>query len=174
MSSQWGQRKTTNVSIALSVDVVHDPHERQPELDHRRSPLPSHAASSRHNVSGVIAPSLDLLQFVIHHAITRMPHLPPQHRATAARATQGIMTCASHHPLAVGLTSHLSICALDRPTYRHQDRFEYRLHASMLAGRMQPICPVGDPVARRCGHGSHTMACRFPAGERCESLPTWP
>jgi hypothetical protein len=32
------------------------------------------------------------------------------------------------------------------------------------------IYPAGDFVARRCGHGSHTMARRFPAGERGEPL----
>src|SRR5215471_13666988 len=39
-------------------------------------------------------------------------------------------------------------------------------HALSIVG----ICSAGDSVSQRCGHGSHTMARRFPAGERCEPL----
>src|SRR5712691_8377620 len=150
-SSQWGQRKTTNGSLALSADVVSHPPERQPELDHRRSPLPRSTTSARDNGSGVIAPSLDLLQLVIHHPITRMPHLPEPHRATTARATRRIPACAGQYPLAVGLPRHHPIRALDRPPHRHQNRFEERSYALMLAGRMQTIIadtmkPLGQNV----------------------------
>ena len=45
----------------------------------------------------------------------------------------------------------------------HSNGYE---HALSIVG----ICSAGDSVSRRCGHGSHTMARRFPAGERCEPL----
>src|SRR5712671_6832436 len=120
-SSQRGLRKTTNVSIAISSDVVSNPHKCQPELDHRLSPLPSYTTSARDNGSGVIAPPRDLLQLVIHHAITRMPHLPKPHYAATARATERITACAGQHPLSIGLPRQHPIRALDRPPHRHQN-----------------------------------------------------
>jgi mersacidin/lichenicidin family type 2 lantibiotic len=48
----------------------------QRELSHGLCPIPVRSSVWWDTSAGTITPALDLMQFVIDHAVTRVPHLP--------------------------------------------------------------------------------------------------
>src|SRR5882724_13479718 len=51
----------------------------QRELSHGLFPILVRSSVGWDTATGTITPSLDLAQFVIDHAVTRVPHLPQNH-----------------------------------------------------------------------------------------------
>src|SRR4029434_1544607 len=100
---------TTNDPTTISSISVLCLQTRQRELYQRLWPIPIQASSSGEYSSGAIPSSLDFLQLVIHHAITRMPHLPQEHHPPTVPTAQWIAPCTGTHPFAVALATHDAI-----------------------------------------------------------------
>src|SRR5207249_1917095 len=67
-----------------------NPQSCQCELSHELFPIPVSAHVWGDTAAGTITPSLDLVQFVIDHAITWMPHFPEHHLPATPSTTERI------------------------------------------------------------------------------------
>src|SRR4029450_14068455 len=100
---------TTNDPTTISSSSVVSLHTRQLELYQRLWPIPIQASSSGEYSSGSIPSSLDFLQLVIHHGITRMPHLPQEHHPPTVPTAQEIASCTGPYPLGGATVSHAAM-----------------------------------------------------------------
>src|SRR5712691_11050390 len=111
----------------------------QRELCHGLFPIPVSSSSWGDTAAGTITPPLDLMQFVIDHAVPWVPHLPEHHLPATPRTPERITPRTGQHALTVGLLRHDAIGPLDQPTQRYHQRGEHHLHFLDLARGMQPI-----------------------------------
>src|SRR6266700_2438765 len=116
----------------------------QQRLCHGLCPHPLLSASWRATSSRAITSPLDLMQFVIDHAVTWMPHFPEHHLPATPRTTERITTRTGQHASAVGLLHRDTIRPFDQPTQRHHQRCEHPLHLLGLARGMETI--IADAV----------------------------
>src|SRR5439155_13855904 len=79
-----------------------NPQSCQCELSHELFPIPVSAHVWGDTAAGTITPSLDLVQFVIDHAITWMPHFPDHHLPATPSTTKRITPRTDKHARAVG------------------------------------------------------------------------
>src|SRR6266446_4278963 len=110
----------------------------QRELSHGLFPIPVRSRVWWDTATGTITPSLDLAQFVIDHAVTRVPHLPQDHLPATPSTPQRITPRTGEHTLAVGPRRD-AIRPPDQPTQCHHQRGEHPLHLLGLTHGMQPI-----------------------------------
>src|SRR5882724_9634658 len=110
----------------------------QRELSHGLFPILVRSSVGWDTATGTITPSLDLAQFVIDHAVTRVPHLPQNHLPATPSTPQRITPRTGEHTLAVGPRRD-AIRPPDQSTQRHHQRGEHPLHLLGLTRGMQPI-----------------------------------
>ena len=110
----------------------------QRELSHGLFPIPVRSSVWWDTATGTITPSLDLAQFVIDHAVTRVPHLPQDHLPATPSTPQRITPRTGEHTLAVGPRRD-AIRPPDQPTQCHHQRGEHPLHLLGLTRGMETI-----------------------------------
>src|SRR5262249_22571255 len=123
----------------LSDTSSSNPQSRQRELYQGLFPIPVRASVWRDTAAGTITPTLDLMQFVIDHTVTWVPHLPEHHLPATPHTTQRITTRTGHHAITVSLLRHDAIRSLDQPTQCHHQHGEQPLHLLDFARGMPPI-----------------------------------
>src|SRR6266852_4388138 len=80
-----------------------NPQSCQRELSHGLFPIPVRSRVWRETAAGTITPTLDLMQFVIDHAGTWVPHLPAHHRPATTRTTEWLTPRTGKHAITGGL-----------------------------------------------------------------------
>src|SRR6266478_8250589 len=110
----------------------------QRELSHGLFPIPVRSRVWCDTTTETITPSLDLAQFVIDHAVTRVPHLPQDHLPATPSTPQRITPRTGEHTSAVGPRRD-AIRPPEQSTQRHHQRGEHPLHFLGLTRGMQPI-----------------------------------
>src|SRR2546425_9201778 len=141
-----------------------NPQSCQCELSHELFPIPVSAHVWGDTAAGTITPSLDLVQFVIDHAITWMPHFPEHHLPATPSTTERITPRTDKHARAVGCLRRDTIRPLDQPTQRHHQRCEHHLHLLGLARGMQTIIAYAmEPFRQNMLHlcGEHHYVARM-------------
>src|SRR6266446_662293 len=123
----------------LSATSPSNPQSRQCELYQGLVPIPVRSSVWRDTAAGTITPTLDLMQFVIDHAVTWVPHLPKHHLPATPRTTERITPRTGQHAITVSLLRHDAIRSLDQPTQCHHQHGEQPLHLLDFARGMQPI-----------------------------------
>src|SRR6266436_6602 len=123
----------------LSATSPSNPQSRQCELYQGLVPIPVRSSVWRDTAAGTITPTLDLMQFVIDHAVTWVPHLPKHHLPATPRTTERITPRTGPHAITVSLLRHDAIRSLDQPTQCHHQHGEQPLHLLDFARGMQPI-----------------------------------
>src|SRR5215813_8327741 len=123
----------------LSSTSPSNPQSRQRELYHGPVPIPVRFSVWGDTAAGSITPTLDLMQFVVDHAVTWVPHLPEHHLPATPRTTERITPRTGQHAITVGLPRRNAIRPLDQPTQRHHQHGEQPLHLLDFARSMQPI-----------------------------------
>src|SRR5216683_4609965 len=123
----------------LSSTSPSNPQSRQRELSHGLFPSLVRSSVRGDTAAGTITPTLDLMQFVIDHAVSWVPHLPEHHLPTTTSTTERITPRTGQHAITVGLLRRDAIRPLDQPTERHHQHGEQPLHLLDFARGMQPI-----------------------------------
>src|SRR6266851_5049140 len=93
-----------------------NPQSCQRELYHGLFPIPVRSRVWRETAAGTITPTLDLIQFVIDHAVTWVPHLPAHHLPATTRTTEWLTPRTGKHAITGGLLHRDAIRPLDQPT----------------------------------------------------------
>src|SRR5882724_10444536 len=110
----------------------------QRELSHGLCPIPVRSSVWGDTAPGTITPALDLMQFVIDHPVTRVPHLPQDHLPATPSTPQRVTPRTGEHTLAVG-PHRDTIRPPEQPTQRHHQRGKQPLHLLGLTRGVQTI-----------------------------------